>query len=126
MSRDRFSLYTLVVILACGPKPGHEFRGLWLAQNDGAAFQPCGTADKWWVIMDSALEASATVETTLVFIAGDSSAKAPSHPEAPPLPPPSFITLRGDTSPIGAYGAGGGYKRQILVHDMGDTTGRCP
>jgi len=126
VSRYWHALCTLVAVLACGPTQGQEFRGLWIAQNDGAAFQPCGRAEKWWIEMDSALEASATAETTIVFIGADSSGTMPTRPEPPPLPPPSFIALRGDTSQVGAYGPGGTYSRQILVHDMDDTTGHCP
>jgi len=126
MNRGFLALLPLVGILGCSPKPGREFRGHWIAQNDGAAFQPCGAAEKWWATFDSALEASATVETTLVFIAGEPGSQPPTRPQPPALPPPLFTTLRGDTSSVGAYGPTGAYPRHLVVHEMGDTTGHCP
>jgi hypothetical protein len=117
------SAILVFVLGACVPQPGAQFRGLWTLEGDGAVFQPCGASERWLASLDSTLLKEAVVETTMVFIAdgGDKAALRP-----PPLPPPTFIVLRGDTSPAGSFGSKGQYTRQLLVHALGDTTGECP
>ncbi len=119
MIRRSLSLLGLLPLLGCAPKPGEEFRGQWVALTNGAAFQPCGSSERWWATFDSTFETTMTVETTMVFIAQDSGGQTPALPQAPPLPPPTFTILRGDTSKVGSYGPGGAYRRQVIVHDMG-------
>ena len=126
MNQRWLALTVLLGVFSCRPKPGQEFRGHWIARHDGAAFQPCGTNETWWASMDSVLEAGATVETTIVFHEEGAGGKPSSAPTPPPLPPPLFVTLRGDTSTPGNYGPGGAFRRQLLVHALGDTTGHCP
>jgi len=113
----------LILLSACAPKPGAEFRGLWIVEDEAAAFQPCGTSERWFATFDSALLKGAVVETTMVFIGrgADTAALKPPH-----LPPPRFVVLRGDTSPAGSYGPSGDYRRHLVVHAVGDTTGKCP
>jgi|SRR5690348_11580548 hypothetical protein len=123
MSRTRPTIPLLILLSACAPQTGAEFRGLWSLEAEAAAFQPCGTNERWLATFDSALLKRAVVETTMVFI--PSGADTASF-KPPPLPPPKFIVLRGDTSPAGSYGPRGDYKRRLVVHAFGDTTGKCP
>jgi len=120
----RLSSAILVLVLAaCTPQSGAEFRGLWRLEGEDAAFQPCGTSERWLASLDSAQLKRMVVETAMVFIApgADTAALKP-----PPFPPPKFIVLRGDTSAAGSYGSNGQYKRQLVVHAFDDTTGKCP
>ncbi len=123
MSKSYLTIAMLVLLSACAPKSGAEFRGLWIFEGEGVAFQPCGTSERWFATLDSALLKGAVVETTIVFI-GSGPDTAPLKP--PPLPPPKFIVLRGDTSPAGSFGPNGDYRRRLVVHALGDTTGKCP
>ncbi len=122
MSRSCVTIASLV-LSACASQSGAEFRGLWIFDGETAAFQPCGTSERWLATMDDALLKGAVMETTMVFM-GSGTDTAP--PKPPPLPPPKFIILRGDTSPAGSYGPSGDYKRRLVVHALGDTTGKCP
>ncbi len=123
MSRSCLTIASLVLLSGCASQSGAEFRGLWIFEGETVAFQPCGTSERWLATMDDALLKSAVVETTMVFM-GSGTDTAP--PKPPPLPPPKFIVLRGDTTPAGSYGPSGGYKRRLVVHALGDTTGKCP
>ena len=119
MSKTRPTIPLLILLSACAPQTGAEFRGLWSLEG----FQPCGTNERWLATLDSALLKGAVVETTMVFVqnGADTASFKP-----PPLPPPKFIVLRGDTSPTGSYGPKGDYQRRLFVHALGDTTGKCP
>ena len=119
---------SLLALAACGPKKGQLFSGHWIIEGNDAAFQPCGSTDKWWATVDSSLMATATVDTVLVYVQNSSGSDtlAPPVPELPPVPPPAFLRVRGDTSPLGSYGPGGVYKRHLTVHQMVDTSGHCP
>src|SRR5437660_11952787 len=123
MSRSCLTIALLVLLSACASQSGAEFRGLWIFDGETVAFQPCGTSERWLAAMDDALLKGAVVETTMVFMgSGTDTASF----KRPPLPPPKFIVLRGDTSPAGSYGPSGGYRRRLVVHSVVDTTGKCP
>src|SRR5262245_60994135 len=119
------ALLAPLILIACAPKPraqsGQEFRGLWRGSERDVSFQPCGSTEKWLAEPDSELLAGATVETTLVYVQAEPGSKTPPPLPTPELPPPHYMTLRGDTSPIGSYGAAGQYRRRLLVHQVGDT-----
>ena len=107
MNQHRFACILLFGLLACSSKRGQEFRGHLIARHDGVAFKPCGSTETWWANFDSAL-----VETTMVFVEKGPGGKPPVAPTPPPLPPPVFMTLRGDTSSVGAYGPEAAFQRQ--------------
>jgi len=123
------ALLAWLMLAACAPKTraqiGQEFRGIWKLTEREVSFQPCGSTEEWLAEPDSALLAGATVETTLVYVQPEPGAKTPPPLPTPKLPPPHFATLRGDTSPIGKYGPDGRYRRRLIVHQFGDTIGRC-
>ena len=123
MSKSCPSIALLVLLSACAPNSGAEFRGLWIVEGEDVAFQPCGTSERWFATFDSALLKEAVVETTMVFIGSGADTASVKRP---PLPPPKFIVLRGDTSPAGSYGPSGDFRRRLVVHALGDTTGKCP
>jgi hypothetical protein len=130
VDRIQPALLLSLILVACAPKPraqsGQEFRGLWKVTERDVTFQPCGSTEEWLAEPDSTLLAGATVETTLVYVQPEPGSKAPPPLPSPELPAPHFATLRGDTSPIGKYGADGRYRRRLLVHQFGDTIGHCP
>ncbi len=57
----------LVLLSACAPKSGAEFRGLWIFEGEGVAFQPCGTSERWFATLDSALLKGAVLKRRVVF-----------------------------------------------------------
>ena len=131
MRRPARSL-VLVLLLTpgCSVKSGvhprqlsQEFRGHWIMGAEGEAFRPCGTAERWWVTADSFLHANPVVETTMVFMEPGANA---SVARVGSLSPALFIVLRGDTSPVGAYGPDHAYNRHLLIHEVGEIGGRCP
>ena len=102
---------------------GQEFRGNWIIGAEGQGFRPCGTAERWWVTADSFLQANPVVETTMVFMGPGATAPVV---KVDSLSPALFTVLRGDTSPVGAYGPDHAYNRHLLVHEVGERGGRCP
>ncbi len=90
------------------------FRGRWFLDRASlkVVFQPCGTAEKWLVAVDSNVFNGS--ETDTVIVMGE-----PPKPDSTstfPFAPPIMVLLRGDTSRAGRYGPRGEYKRQIQVH----------
>ena len=57
MCGHRVMLIAIMALTSCRPKLGQEFDGQWIIQENGVAFQPCGTHDLWWATIDSALAA---------------------------------------------------------------------
>jgi hypothetical protein len=128
MSTRSRSLVLPLILAACAPKQGQLFRGHWIigTEESELAFQPCGSTDQWLVVFDSLFLASTKVETALVYVQPEPGSNTSPSAQPPPLPPPMFITLRGDTTATGSYGPKDAYHRRLVVHQMGDTTGHCP
>ena len=96
------------------------FRGRWFLEAPSyvTSFQPCGTHERWLAVLDSSLLAGSETETTMVFMANSPDSALPDSVSALVLPPPTFVLVRGDTSPRGSYGADGEFSRRLLVHDV--------
>lgn len=112
----------LLVLMATSsaflPTRQATFRGRWFLEAPSyvTSFEPCGTHERWLAVLDSSLLAGSEAETTMVFIAD--SPELPDSVSALVLPPPTFVLVRGDTSPRGSYGPNGEFSRRLLVHHL--------
>ena len=122
-ARDAALSIVFVAGLAFTRAQHPTFRGRYFvdAPSLDVAFTPCGTHDKWLVVLDSSMLADAQheeVDTQLVFVQDPKDTAALDSLRASLLPPPIFAVVQGDTSPRGTYGSQGGFIRRILVHQL--------
>ena len=121
MTKGSLTITTLLIpIVAFGSaQKAQTFRGRWFLDQPSSqiVFQPCGAHEKWLTVLDSSFAANMETDTAMVFVAqGDSTTPDPAS--LLPVPPTTFVILKGDTSGIGKYGPHGEYKRRVLVRDL--------
>ena len=102
----------LLLLNTCDLSAQQRVRGVFTYGFEVMSFQPCGSAECWWV--------------------SEGSQSILHHSGAPQSPPPGqhlltmYVELRGHVSPKGGYGHQGAYSRSLTVKEVLLVTAETP